>query len=162
MDLRIKNKKTKIFFTILFILYIALLLGVVTLRFWNPGQLTQMREALDNGTAAPNFTPLATLKNQIQNIKTGYALWNIAANTVCFIPFGFMVPLISLRRTGVIMTVLWGMLFSMVIEFLQYAFNLGLFDVDDIILNTAGVLLGYIFIYIIQKTRHKNKRWYHQ
>jgi glycopeptide antibiotics resistance protein len=160
MDLRIKNKKTKIFFTILFILYIVLLLGVVTLRFWNPGQLLQMREALDNGTAAPNFKPFATLRNQIQNIKTGYALWNIAANTVCFIPFGFMLPLISLKRTGVLMTTLWGMLFSVVIEFLQYAFNLGLFDVDDIILNTIGVLLGYIFIYIIWKIRYKNKRWY--
>jgi glycopeptide antibiotics resistance protein len=160
MDLRIKDKKTKVFFTILFILYIALLLGVVTLRFWNPDQLLQMREAMDNGTAAPNFKLFATLGDQIKNIKTGYALWNIAANTVCFIPFGFILPLISLKRTGVIMTTLWGMLFSIVIEFLQYAFNLGLFDVDDIILNTVGVLLGYIFIYIILKIRHKNKRWY--
>ncbi|MDR0943697.1 MAG: VanZ family protein [Ruminococcus sp.] len=157
MDLRIKNKKTKIFFTILFILYIVLLLGVVTLRFWNPDQLLQMREALDNGTAAPNFKPFATLINQIQNITTGYALWNIAANTICFIPFGFILPLVSLQKTGVIITTLWGMLFSVIIEFLQYAFNLGLFDVDDIILNTVGVLIGYILILIFWKLRYRNK-----
>jgi glycopeptide antibiotics resistance protein len=158
MDLRIKSKKTKVFFTVLFIIYVVLLLGVVTLRFWNPGQLLQMREAIDNGSAAPNFKPFATLTNQIQNIKTGYALWNIAANTICFVPFGFILPLISPTRTGIIRTALWGMLFSVIIEFLQYAFNLGLFDVDDIILNTVGVLLGHIIVYIFMRIRRRKRR----
>jgi glycopeptide antibiotics resistance protein len=158
MDLRIKNKKTKVFVTILFIVYVVLLLGVVTLRFWNPAQLTQMREAMGSGIAAPNFKLFSTLKSQFLNIKTGYALWNIAANTVCFIPFGFLLPLVSLKKIGVILTTLWGMLFSIVIEFLQYAFALGLFDVDDILLNPVGVLLGYICICIAWKIHYRNKK----
>ena len=37
-----------------------------------------------------------------------------------------------------------GFLISFVIECTQYLFSVGSFDVDDLLLNLAGVLIGYL------------------
>jgi glycopeptide antibiotics resistance protein len=141
--MKIENKSVKRLLTLIFILYILLLLGVVTLRFFNPAQLSQMRTAIDGGVTH-NFEIFKTIKSQIAVIGSGYANWNILANTVCFMPFGFLVPLITKKPCGFFLTAFFGLLFSGLIESAQYFFKIGVFDVDDIILNTAGVILGYI------------------
>ncbi|WP_277137594.1 VanZ family protein [Aneurinibacillus aneurinilyticus] len=41
--------------------------------------------------------------------------------------------------------------FSMVIEILQYMTHLGQFDVDDIILNIVGSMIGFVFFLLTKK-----------
>jgi glycopeptide antibiotics resistance protein len=147
--IKVTGKNAKLFLRVLFAIYIVLLLGVVTLRFLNPRQLLQMREALLIDGIEPNLTPFATISDQLQNRDRNYARWNILANTICFMPFGFLYPLITKRERGVIVTVFVGCIFSALIETCQYIFSIGLFDVDDIILNTGGVLIGYIGLRIL-------------
>jgi glycopeptide antibiotics resistance protein len=107
-----------------------------------------MRDAYDMGTR-PNLIPFFTLRSQFAALGDGYANWNILANTVCFMPFGFLLPLITKRPHGVFIVTAAGCLFSACIECVQYIFKIGVFDVDDIILNTAGVMIGYIGARII-------------
>jgi glycopeptide antibiotics resistance protein len=145
--MRIENKRVVRFLKILFFIYIFLLLGVVTLRFLNPSQLGQMRDAYDFGIR-PNLIPFRTLKDQFAAFREGYAQWNILANTVCFMPFGFLLPLVTKRPRGVFAVTAAGCLFSVCIECTQFIFKSGVFDVDDIILNTVGVFIGYICVRI--------------
>lgn len=47
---------------------------------------------------------------------------------------------------------LLGMALSVAIESLQYIFEVGVADVDDVILNTIGACLGYFIITRSKKT----------
>ena len=42
---------------------------------------------------------------------------------------------------------------SLVVEILQIVFRVGSFDVDDLILNTLGGMLGYLLLELIEKWR---------
>jgi glycopeptide antibiotics resistance protein len=159
--MRLTNQKLVGFLTAVFLIYVFLLLGVVTLRFLDPNRVVEIRGSFE--IATPNFEPLKTIKNQFALIGESWAQWNILANTVCFMPFGFLLPLITKHPRGVFFTAFAGCLFSACIETAQYVFNVGVFDVDDIILNTAGVILGYICARIIyaaagKKTKKAPKR----
>ncbi|MDR0987686.1 MAG: VanZ family protein [Ruminococcus sp.] len=142
--MEIQNKRTKRILTAVFIVYVVLLLGVVTLRFLYPAKLNQMTEALAAGEVAPNFEIFKTIRAQWADLGSGYANWNILANTVCFMPFGFLLPLITKKPCNLLVTGFIGLLFSGLIETSQLVFNIGVFDIDDLILNTAGVVIGYI------------------
>lgn len=64
-------------------------------------------------------------------------------NVIMFIPFGFMVPLIWQKmRTLPYITVV-GFLFSLLIELSQLLSRRGT-DVDDLIMNTLGAVIGYL------------------
>lgn len=66
----------------------------------------------------------------------------VLGNVVMFIPFGFLgwvfPQLNNLKR--LIITFVSTIV---IVEALQYFSRLGVFDVDDVILNTFGVLLGW-------------------
>ncbi len=64
----------------------------------------------------------------IQNIK----------NIIAFIPFGYLFP----KCNSVLKVMITAALFSLIIETVQYVFNIGWCEVDDVICNTLGALLG--------------------
>jgi glycopeptide antibiotics resistance protein len=49
------------------------------------------------------------------------------------------------RVLGFFSAVFLSMFFSVSIEVIQLIFMVGIFDVDDILMNTAGGLIGYLF-----------------
>lgn len=87
-------------------------------------------------------------------------LLNIVGNVAAFVPFGILRPLIGQRRHNFYRTMFQGFLFSLCIEISQLVSHVGSFDVDDIILNTAGILVGYI-LFLIFYTLCKRRRKYY-
>lgn len=79
-----------------------------------------------------------------QQIGTESFVVNILGNILAFAPFGFMLPLLNPRYRNVFRLVFSSMLFSLAVETVQLLLKVGIFDVDDLILNTAGGLLGYL------------------
>lgn len=73
---------------------------------------------------------------------------NLLGNILAFMPFGAFLPLYTKRCRKVWFTVLYSFELSLVIETLQLLFKVGTFDVDDLLLNTIGGLLGF-FVYKI-------------
>lgn len=71
--------------------------------------------------------------------RNTYIVKQIILNYVIFVPVGV---LMYLRKINVRKTVLFGFLFSFCIETLQLLLQLGLFEIDDIIGNTIGCLIG--------------------
>jgi glycopeptide antibiotics resistance protein len=83
---------------------------------------------------------------------------NINGNILGFIPFGFFLPLISKRlRNGFIVAVL-GFLTSTLIEILQMLTKSGVCDIDDVILNTIGAVVGYILFLLCELIFRKAER----
>lgn len=73
-----------------------------------------------------------------------------AANIVMFVPLGFMMPAAFQRMRGFGKTVLSLALFSFAIEFMQY-FTGRSADIDDLMLNTLGGMLGYLVFFAVSK-----------
>lgn len=82
-------------------------------------------------------------------------LINIVGNVVCFVPFGFIFPLISKKGGKWYNTFLLSFLLSLGIETMQLVFMVGSFDVDDMFLNTLGGILGYICVVVVKMCRRK-------
>ena len=67
---------------------------------------------------------------------------NLAGNIAVFIPFGIFVPVLFKPDMRLWQIVFSTMAASLVIEIIQLVFRVGSFDVDDILLNTLGGLIG--------------------
>ena len=78
-------------------------------------------------------------------INTSTVWKNILGNTVLFMPMGFLLPCISQRFNKFSKTIFTGILIIVAIECMQLFSTLGSFDMDDIILNSLGLTIGFIF-----------------
>lgn len=97
-----------------------------------------------------NLVPFAEIKRYLSyrnKIGGFHVMLNLLGNVVCFIPFGFVIPILTRKQTALRMFLL-GMSASVLVELLQLVSMLGTFDVDDIILNTFGVLIGYVLFVV--------------
>ena len=78
-------------------------------------------------------------------------LLNLIGNVAMFIPTGVMTPLIYQKWDGWKKTILFGFLLSLTIEIIQLPFAVRASDVDDLILNTLGVAMGYGILSLIRR-----------
>ena len=107
-----------------------------------------------------NLTPLKEIKRFMKYIWDNDALGraarlNIFGNIIAFIPFGIYLPYTSESKLGFISPVLYTFSLSLTIELVQLITKVGSCDVDDIILNALGGVIGYILWYIYTKLRKK-------
>lgn len=83
---------------------------------------------------------------------------NILGNIFAFAPFGFFLPLLNDRYRKFFLVTLLSMIFSLAIETIQMYSRVGIFDVDDIIMNTLGGMLGYLAFAILNRWVRKYKK----
>lgn len=89
------------------------------------------------------LTPIVSTYYFVKETSHWYNIFiNIVGNVVMFAPFGFLgwiFPKFNEFKSLIItfLTVL------IIVEALQYFTRLGVFDVDDILLNSMGVWLGF-------------------
>ena len=76
-------------------------------------------------------------------VGSGWAFLNILGNVICFMPFGFLVPMAKKKQASLWEIGGYAFLTSLVIELSQLVLKIGVFDVDDLLLNTLGGVLGY-------------------
>lgn len=106
----------------------------------------------------PFATVIGLLTNAAlpQRVRLYRAAVNILGNLALFMPFGFLFPLKSGSKLGKTCAV--GLAAVLGIEVIQY-FEGRVADIDDVILNFAGIMLGYaaccIFIKIKALVRSK-------
>ncbi len=86
---------------------------------------------------------LVPLVNIFQFETKNDLILNLTGNFAMFIPTGIMVPLIYRKFNTFGKVTLFGFLLSLAIEILQLPFAVRASDVDDLILNTAGCMVGY-------------------
>ena len=64
-------------------------------------------------------------------------------NILLFVPFGFFIPRVNIRLSHAGLVLLCGIVTSTLIEGLQFILRLGYCDIDDIIANALGAIVGY-------------------
>lgn len=80
------------------------------------------------------------------------AVLNIYGNIICFVPFGLYFTWIFKKKKRLFIKIyMMTFLFSLTIECIQLFCMIGIFDVDDLLLNTFGGILGYVLckIYLV-------------
>lgn len=121
-----------------FVLYVCFLVYFLLFSDWYGREGT--------ATYTYNLTPFREIRRFLCNMDTiGYVgvFNNLIGNVVIFIPFGFFVAMSCYRRR-LWRSVMFGFLCSFLVELFQLATRVGSFDVDDMILNTFGAVVGYI------------------
>lgn len=106
-----------------------------------------------------NYIPFIETINMFKNnfMGIGNAIYNVFGNILLFIPLGFFISLLFKRKNKLINIALYGFYASFTIEFIQLFTAINLTDIDDIIFNTLGAILGFLiynlFNYAIKKTK---------
>jgi glycopeptide antibiotics resistance protein len=70
------------------------------------------------------------------------AMVNLFGNIIPFMPIGLLAPLV-IRSISWQKALVLGVVTGLSFEVMEVVFRVGIFDVDDIILNAFGVMLGY-------------------
>lgn len=78
-------------------------------------------------------------------------------NVIFFIPFGVALPVMWKLFDRLVPTLIIGMLFSAVIEFAQLFMLHRVTDVNDLIMNTLGTIIGWLLVKSIFKWRFQRK-----
>lgn len=73
-------------------------------------------------------------------------LYNLIGNILWFVPLGMFVAIYG-RQHSFQKILCISLLSSLSIELMQYLLNCGISDIDDVIFNTLGGLIGYTIIH---------------
>jgi glycopeptide antibiotics resistance protein len=79
-------------------------------------------------------------------------------NMLLFIPFGMTFPFALPNRfkNKVAVTIGTAFVISLVVEFMQFCFRLGLCETDDVIMNTLGATIGTVSYVLYEwETKHR-------
>ena len=82
---------------------------------------------------------------------------NIAGNMLMFVPTGILLPVLYKRMDNFLKVVGTGFLMSLAIEIMQLPFIARASDVDDLIMNTLGVITGYV-LYMLFRPAFAGKK----
>lgn len=124
--------------TILVVLITAYLLLLLYWMFWGFGRSSHRLEEYTY-----NLIPFHTISQylNVSDFNLRASAINLLGNIGVFIPFGLAVPMIVRLSWGRFIA---GFIFILLLLELAQMLSLrGTFDVDDVILNTAGAAIGY-------------------
>lgn len=150
------NKKLKIVIAISFVIYLFVLIYVTFLNRVSMHYVS----IWDYARAHMNLVPGDSIKLYLKMLNNytmrHIAIVNLGVNLFLLTPMSlFLMTLFKIMRK-------WYVLFStsllilIVIEILQLLTMRGSFDVDDLILNMAGAVIGYIIWMIMTRSTRKD------
>lgn len=126
---------------LIFILYVLCLYYIVTYQDVNYGGI--------------NLTPFKEIFRYTIGSKKFFK--NIIGNIVLFIPYGYFAAYFPKNKKMVTVTFLT-FLVSFSIEAIQYKIG-RVFDIDDIILNTLGGVIGYLIFIVLDSIKNRLPRF---
>lgn len=148
------DHRKKTWVSILLYLYVAGLISVTV----QPLSVLSYRVDSYNIAYMVNLVPFKEILKDIQDIGVAYGgnvgfqvkviLKNYVGNIGIFIPYGILLALLKDQKKSFVQNLWTGFLLSLLIELSQLLYGLTgygirMFDVDDLILNTLGYMIGY-------------------
>lgn len=128
------------------------------------------RDGLTEPFFSVNYIPVVNTLNNLKKIQNSripdfmmkFWIRNIGGNLILLLPMGLFLPVLLNRFRNPKIVAIAGFSLSLIIEALQlmsaFIGNVRTFDIDDIILNTIGICIGYGSFSLID--RYKNNRIY--
>jgi len=147
-------KSTSIWY-FLFGAYVVMLLWLLFDRTPGWGSAETYAEVLQGNM---NLDPFHTIGNYWFVVKRMdfspifyHCLINLSGNLFLFIPVGYFLPRLWPKLRNIVFFLLTGFLAITLVELLQLVTLLGSLDIDDLILNLSGMLMGYVSFLIFKK-----------
>ena len=147
MNKKEKTKKERILSAVFF-LYLLFLIRMIVFKY-PPQQMKQIvdtwqKDVVLEGLYTANFIPFKTIKMYIRyyDMPGIRSFSNLFGNIFIFVPVGILLPMVHRASKKMWVMLINAFLLVVGIEVFQLFSNFGAFDVDDIILNCAGVLIG--------------------
>lgn len=145
------------------ILFVIAIFGILALTLWptyiwmdSPGVWGDIRILIERPTWKSNLSlvPFTVFKDYAEDLFKSpvyffATLINFFGNLAIFVPIGFF-PALLFRKANWKRSAIIGFVMSTFIEVVQY-FIMRNTAVDDIILNTAGAICGYLIYLFIRK-----------
>ncbi len=134
-----RTRRYRVPFAVVFVIYLIVLVYLMFFLDIRTGAMAS------GGAAQYNLVPFREIRRFFYYRKViGFwiSMANLAGNILIFMPMGFFVTALFYRMRGVFKITLFAFCISICIELIQFFTKLGCFDVDDIILNTIGGLIG--------------------
>jgi glycopeptide antibiotics resistance protein len=106
----------------------------------NPGSM------LNRLSVSSNFIPFKQISSDVRSLHNLglFQLNNFTGNIYIFIPFGIFVPLLYGEKNVSLEKVFFlSFLLSLMLESSQAILSIGTFDVDDLLLNSSGGMIGF-------------------
>lgn len=134
------KKENKLVMWVCFLAYLLLLVYVV---FFSP-----VFGRADQSVYRYNLTLFHEIGRYYGvGIRTGSwnLFWlNVVGNICVFVPWGVFLPKLFEKCRKLPLVLLLSFELSLVVEIIQLIMRVGCFDVDDLLLNTIGGILGYL------------------
>lgn len=135
-----RNERHRLLCILLFIVYFAVL-------FYFLFFAESMGRTYSERDYHYNLIPFREIKRFITHCEVlglETVILNIVGNVMAFLPFGIFLPIISKHCRIFWFTLLYSFELSLLVELIQLVTKVGSFDVDDILLNTLGGVIGYL------------------
>ncbi|WP_246201369.1 VanZ family protein [Streptomyces alboniger] len=133
--------------------------GVVLTR------LTLEPSAASEALTHSNFKPGDSIRDYLAQPAFRDTVKQIGGNILLGVPFGLLLPVLFPRARGLVRVAVVTALTMVLVELAQGAFVTGrTFDIDDVILNTTGALLGYLVLgrRLGRAVHPRRRHWWHR
>ncbi len=131
--------------------------GGIDLSAQNFDFVGNFKDRAGSGYWGVNIFPLRTIKSYLKYSGFFHSFLNIVGNILIFVPLGFFIPTLYKRFQNFLKATLVFVLISLFIEFIQFFVGRSV-DIDDMILNTLGGIIGYIIYRLNEKKLKKLSR----
>ena len=143
----------------IFFLYVLIIIRLIIFKF----PYEELREIMAGwqkdviweGLDTANCTLFKTIRMYIRYYDRLNSFENLFGNVLIFVSYGILYPLAFPKKRHYILFFPTVFLFVLGIELFQLFSAFGQFDVDDILLNCLGAVIGIIFMIAVRKIK-----WY--
>lgn len=143
---------------LMFVIYLFMLVKIILFKLQaiEPGFLwSQLHSSLSHPglvyqrLLTGNVVPFREITRTME-MMTSHNLINLIGNVAIFIPFGLFIGIMLQKKgSSALSALMYALLMSLLLEGAQLLLRIGQFDVDDLLLNAFGGLLGYFIFSVI-------------
>lgn len=124
-----------------FTFYLLMLLFLTVFRdFYYPWQI---KLHLHRSLSQINLIPIVETMKLTRGLSKLDFFYNFFGNILWFIPFGFGCQALTEKSRSFFKITMMGLALSVSIEVMQFFLYTGVSDIDDVIFNTVGAMIGY-------------------
>lgn len=110
-------------------------------------RLTLEPSAASEPLTHSNLRPGDSIRDYLAQPALRDTVKQLGGNVLLGVPFGVLLPVLVPRARGLLRVAVVTALVMLLVELVQGALITGrAFDIDDVLLNTSGALLGYLLI----------------
>jgi len=155
-----KAKRTRWLATCALIVYSGILIKFIVFKAIPTIHIGHLRFKFAHPHTGPgNFVPFKTIVPQVTQLigRENHLMdiVNLIGNIIPFMPIGLLAPLVF-RSISWQKALLLGVVTGLTFEVMEVVFRVGIFDIDDVILNGLGVMIGY-GVYVIFGRRAQSR-----